>query len=128
MALTNISRRITYANVISTTALFLALGGVSYATYQLPANSVGNEQLKANAVTTDKVKDGTLKTADIAPGELGKLVGPKGPKGDAGIAGVETRVLKLGVDAGGTGSGVVACPQGKVALGGGATIAGGLAG
>ncbi len=33
--------RLSYANVVATLALFLALGGVSYATVKLPRNSVG---------------------------------------------------------------------------------------
>lgn len=43
--------KLTYANVVSTLALFLGLGGVSYATIVLPANSVGTRQLRAGAVT-----------------------------------------------------------------------------
>ena len=47
-------RHLTYANVMATAAVFLALGGVSYAAVVIPKNSVGNRQLKANAVTTEK--------------------------------------------------------------------------
>jgi len=42
--------RLTYANVVATLALFLALGGASYAAIVLPANSVGPRQLQAGAV------------------------------------------------------------------------------
>jgi hypothetical protein len=45
-------RRLTYANVMSTLAVFIALGGASYAVASLPAHSVGRRQLKAGAVTT----------------------------------------------------------------------------
>jgi hypothetical protein len=38
-------RRLTYANVVATLALFVALGGASYAAIQLSANSVGTTQL-----------------------------------------------------------------------------------
>ncbi len=48
-------RRLTYANVMSTIAVFIALGGVSYAVIRLPANSVGTKQLKAHAVTKGKL-------------------------------------------------------------------------
>jgi len=37
--------RVTYANVVATLALFLALGGGAYAAFKLPANSVGTRQL-----------------------------------------------------------------------------------
>jgi hypothetical protein len=42
--------RLTYANVVATVALFIALGGVSYAAVALPANSVGSTQLQTGAV------------------------------------------------------------------------------
>jgi hypothetical protein len=42
--------RLTYANVVATLALFIGLGGVSYAAITLPADSVGREQLRADAV------------------------------------------------------------------------------
>ena len=46
----------TYANVVATLALFIALGGASYAALKLPKNSVGPRQIKNNAVTTAKTK------------------------------------------------------------------------
>jgi hypothetical protein len=45
---------------MSTIALFVALGGVSYAATQLPAGSVGTIQLRDNAVTGRKVAPSTL--------------------------------------------------------------------
>jgi hypothetical protein len=62
--------RLTYANVLSTLALFVALGGGAYAASQLPANSVGTQQLKDNAVTSRKVKDHTLVRKDVAGGQF----------------------------------------------------------
>jgi hypothetical protein len=46
-----ISNRLTYANVVATLALFIALGGASYASLVLPAGSVGRAQLRAGSVT-----------------------------------------------------------------------------
>jgi hypothetical protein len=43
-------RRLTYANVVASLALFVALGGASYGAIALPANSVGSRQLRAAAV------------------------------------------------------------------------------
>lgn len=48
--------RLTYANVIATIALFVAMEGASYAATQLPKNSVGARQLKKNAVNGEKAK------------------------------------------------------------------------
>jgi hypothetical protein len=59
--------RPTYANVVATAALFVALGGVSYAATQLPEDSVGTNQLQQDSVTSGKVQDGTLKPADFGP-------------------------------------------------------------
>jgi len=42
---------INYSNVVATLALFVALGGASYAVVVLPANSVGARQLQPRSVT-----------------------------------------------------------------------------
>ena len=47
---------LSYANVVATLALFVALGGSAYAIKQLPKNSVGTKQLKKTAVSTGKLK------------------------------------------------------------------------
>ena len=61
-------RVISYANVCSTLALIVALGGVSWAATVLPRNSVGAAQLKPNAVDTTRVRNGSLATIDMRPG------------------------------------------------------------
>ena len=61
-------RALSYANVCSTLALIVALGGVSWAATVLPRNSVGTPQLKRNAVDTTRVRDGSLATIDLRPG------------------------------------------------------------
>ncbi len=78
-----IRKRLTYANTMSTIAVFLVLGGATaFAAGQLPENSVGSKQLKKNAVTGAKVRDGSLKATDFETGQL-----PAGPKGDIGPQG-----------------------------------------
>ena len=60
-----IGRHLTYANVISTLALFLVLaGGAAYAA-KVAKKSVGPSQLKANAVTTAKIKANSVTTRKI---------------------------------------------------------------
>lgn len=57
---------ITYANVVASLALVLALtGGTAFAASQLAKNSVGSPQLKKNAVTTAKIKKEAVATAKI---------------------------------------------------------------
>jgi hypothetical protein len=68
-----IHRRLTFANVISCLALFVALGGASYAATQLPKNSVGSKQLKANAITTAKIKNGAVTGTKIKTSSLGTV-------------------------------------------------------
>lgn len=101
-------RRPTYADVVATLALFIALGGASYAAIQLPKNSVGTRQLKKNAVTakkirkkavtakklmhnavnSSKVRDGSLLARDFKSGQLPRgATGPQGPAGADGVAG-----------------------------------------
>jgi hypothetical protein len=53
------------ALVISLIALFVALGGTTYAATSLPKNSVGTKQLKKNAVTSKKIKNGAVTAAKI---------------------------------------------------------------
>ena len=48
--------RLTYANVIASVALFMAMSGTGYA-LSLPKASVGAKQLKRGAVTAKKVKN-----------------------------------------------------------------------
>jgi hypothetical protein len=51
--------KLSYANVMATIAVFIALGGSAYA-FHLGKNSVGTKQLKKNAVTGAKVKNHSL--------------------------------------------------------------------
>ena len=68
-ALTRLRSRLTYANAMSTIAVFVALGGGAYAV-TVPRNSVGPKQLKRNAVTSAKVKNRSLVATDFKRGQL----------------------------------------------------------
>ena len=59
-------RKLTYANVMATIAVFVALGGASYAATQIPNNSVGTNQLKNGAVSTAKLQGTSVTTNKIA--------------------------------------------------------------
>jgi hypothetical protein len=79
---------VTYANVIATLALFLALGGGAYAAIRLPKNSVTAKQIKNNAISSPKVKDRSLLAKDFKPGQLpAGAAGPQGPQGPHGDVG-----------------------------------------
>ncbi len=80
--------RLTYANVVASLALFLALTGGAYAAATLPRNSVGPAQLKSRAVTPAKLSRDTRKLLNRAgaPGPQGQR-GPSGAPGPAGATG-----------------------------------------
>src|SRR5687767_8073044 len=58
---TMIGRRLTFANVTSILALFVALGGTVYA-----AATIGPSDIKRNAVRAKHIKSGNVKRADVA--------------------------------------------------------------
>jgi hypothetical protein len=85
---------LTYANVMATVAVFIALGGSSYAAIKITGRDVAN-----NSLTSADIKDGSLRTKDLGknvlrggpqgePGVAGSP-GPEGPKGDPGAQGPE---------------------------------------
>jgi len=69
--LKQIRKRLTYANVMSSLAVFLVLGGATaFAASHLAKNSVGSRQLKKNAVTAAKIKKGAVTGAKLADGAV----------------------------------------------------------
>jgi hypothetical protein len=63
-----IRRRLTYANVMATVAVFIALGGSSYA-----INQISGSQLKNNSVVGKKLKRNTLGGTRIKESRLGRV-------------------------------------------------------
>jgi hypothetical protein len=115
--------RLSFGNVVAVLALFVALGGSSYAALKLPKGSVGPRQIRANAVSSPKVRDRSLFARDFALGQLPK--GEKGDKGDKGDPGqnaathvVSRRVSLTVSDAEGT-SVVAHCHPGERVISGG---------
>jgi hypothetical protein len=86
-----IRSHLSFANVISMIALFVALGGTTYAAVSLPKNSVGPKQIKkravrgkhinknavsaskiqGNAISSPKIADGTVFSADLGDNSVG---------------------------------------------------------
>lgn len=63
---------LSYANVMSTFAVFLLLGGgAAYAAATLPARSVGEEQLRNGAVTRSKIANNEVTLWKLAPQSVG---------------------------------------------------------
>ncbi|HEU5038683.1 MAG TPA: hypothetical protein VFT70_16880 [Nocardioides sp.] len=67
--------RLTYANVASTTALVLAIGGggAAVAAAMVPANSVGSKQIINNSVKSPDLKDDGVTGTDVKESSLGQV-------------------------------------------------------
>ena len=81
-------RRPSHATIVAYLALFVALGGTSYAAITLKRGSVKGKHIAKNAVTSPKVKNGSLRLGDFAAGQLPRgEKGEPGPRGEAGETG-----------------------------------------
>ncbi len=132
-------------------ALFVALGGTSYAAAQIERNSVtarhikknavGAPEIKSNAVRSAEVGDGSLFAVDFAAGQLPQgAQGPQGPQGEKGekgekgdrgetgptgppgTSGYEVVFEGTADDTTQTKTAVVDCPGAKKAVGGGYSV------
>jgi hypothetical protein len=94
-----VRKRLTYANVMSSIAVFLVVaGGTAFAATQLGKESVGTRQLKKEAVSLAKINAAAKKSLKGATGAEGPkgatgaegpkgATGPQGPKGEKGEKG-----------------------------------------
>lgn len=100
--------RLSYANVISTLALFLALaGGTAVAATALPRNSVVSATVRDNTLTSKDLKNGkAVRGADVVSAEVQLRVGESCPEGQAiRVINVTGGVLCEVDDQGGQGGG-----------------------
>jgi hypothetical protein len=97
-----IKERLSYGNVVATLAVFVALGGTSYA-LTLPRNSVGAAQLRTNSVGSGEIRRHAVKSSDLndrtirlrdisltARHALQGQTGPVGPPGPTFFATVDS--------------------------------------
>lgn len=122
------SYRPSHAVVVAYLALFVALGGSSYAAITVTGKNVKNSSLtgkdiKNNSLTGRDVKgiksgdvtDHSLLAKDFKTGQV-----PPGPKGDRGPSGATSVVMRSSTDASTTGGNrAVSCNPGERAVGGG---------
>jgi len=126
-------RHLTFANVMASLALFVALGGSGVAAFtigsgQIRDGAVTSAKIHDGAVTSAKIRNGAVTSAKIAPGALrasqfapGQLpAGPPGPAGPTGPQGPAGSALPDAVFAGAT-------LHGSFAVGGTASAPGQLA-
>jgi hypothetical protein len=94
-----IRQRLTYANVMSSLAVFLILGGATafaaskIGANQLKANSVLTGKIKKEAVTTSKLKNNSVTTSKLADGAV---TGSKIVASTLGEVPLATEAKKLG--------------------------------
>ena len=108
--------KLTYANVMATVAVFLALGGGAIAATHLGKNVIGTKQIKNNAVNGAKIQDNavngakiqdqSLTAADISPSSLNfapaGLFGSPGGSFSQGAVNVSCVLGELSLIAGNT--------------------------
>ncbi|HEX8102477.1 MAG TPA: hypothetical protein VF533_07695 [Solirubrobacteraceae bacterium] len=91
---------LSYANVMATAAVFIALGGSSYAAVSLARNSVGSKQIRRGSVGASEIHTGAVSARDIRNGSIRLrdlsrtaqegIKGPPGPIGPVGAPGPAT--------------------------------------
>jgi len=109
--LSKLRSRLTYANVVASIALFIALGGTSYGlatgsigSTEITNNSVRSKDLRNNDVRGKDIRNGTIGSPDITDGALlakdfkaGQLPagerGQRGPQGEPGTPGEDATKL-----------------------------------
>ena len=67
--LTKIRSHASFSNVVALTALFVALGGTSYA-----VTTFGSKQIKNNTIRSIDIKNRTIRSKDIAKGVIGSTL------------------------------------------------------
>jgi hypothetical protein len=139
----SVRKRLTYANVMSSLAVFLVVaGGSALAATQLGKNTVGTKQLKKEAVTLAKIKKAAKNSLKGATGPAGPaglqgkpgdrgLQGERGLQGPQGVPGVSELERVTGTTGSSTTSPkslTVSCAPGKKILSSGFDIDGGSSG
>jgi hypothetical protein len=100
--LERLKARLTYANVMATLALFIALGGSSYAALKLPHNSVGSAQIRSGAVSSSEIRDRSIRLRDVSLSARSSLKGQQGAIGPQGPAGVPATKMFAAVSSSGS--------------------------
>jgi len=107
-----ITPRLTYANVVSSIALFAVLGGGAYA-----ASKIGPSDIAKNAIRSKHVKDRSLRAKDLKAGQLAGVRGLVRVGTASSLQGSESVKFAMAI-----------CPEGKRVIGSGADIRAGVTG
>lgn len=131
--LSRIRSRLSYANVMASIAVFIALGGSSYAAIKITGRNVVDGSLtgrdiKNRSVGVVDLGRGAIKSLKGSKGEGGERgpqgpqgpAGPQGPSGEAAAAKLTIRKAFVNVPKDAIGGATIACESGEKATGGGA--------
>lgn len=105
--LLSMRRHLSYANVMATVAVFVALGGTSYAVATLPKNSVGSKQIRSGAVGKSEIRRGAVRSKQLHNGSVslrdissGAKSALRGQRGETGPPGPASLPYSAAVDSG----------------------------
>lgn len=79
-------RHLSFANVVSVVALFIALGGGAYAVQVAKKNSVNSKSIRNNSIRSVDVGKGQIRSSDIRDGQVGAADIGDGQVGSAEVA------------------------------------------
>jgi hypothetical protein len=116
--------RLTYANVIATIALFLALGGSAYAV-TAGKNTVKSKSIAKGAVKTSDIANKAVSSKKLKPGAVPtNAIAANSINADK-LGSVVTRKATTALTDGTTNTATVFCKPGEQLLGGGSSIGAG---
>jgi hypothetical protein len=116
--MTRLRGKFTYANVVASLALFIAVAGGTAFAAGFGKETIGTRALKKEAVTPLKLSE-SAKAALVGPKGAN---GPAGPQGPRGATGLSNQIL---IDKSGGTSVTASCNPGETLTGGGAIVNGG---
>ncbi len=79
-------RHLSFANVISVLALFIALGGGALAVQVAKKNSVNSKSIRNNSIRSADIRKGQVRSSDIGDGQVGSADIGDGQVGSADVA------------------------------------------
>ena len=115
--------RLTYANVIATLALFLALGGSAYAV-TAGKNTVTSKSIVKGAVKTADIANKAVSSKKLKPGAVPTNAISSNSINADKLGSVVTRSATKNLLASSTNSAIVYCKPGEQLLGGGSSAVG----
>jgi hypothetical protein len=94
-----LARRLTYANLMSTLVVFLALGGAGVYAAAKSSQKIGSTQIKAAAITTAKLKNAAVDASRLRDGAVAEAKLFAGSASTAKLADGAISSVKIGADA-----------------------------